>query len=195
MLGQVPRIAQAGSLQTASPAPVPLVRVTKLTFATCFINLAVPSTAARVATSTRFFQRSGTTAAGAVSAGALDSVFGFAAQIVLLGGFLLLGLGTLGFNGESSVEIDPNMVRTVVLVIVVLLVLAVVAVVAVTPVRRRVVLVAGQLKDALAVLHSPSAVVRLLACNLAAELLFALTIWTVLRAFGQEVDLVDDHHQ
>ena len=84
------------SLQTASPAPVPLARVTKLVFATCFINLAVPSTAARVATSIRFFQRSGTTAAGAVSAGALDSVFGFVAQITLLVGFLLLGLGTLG---------------------------------------------------------------------------------------------------
>ena len=40
-------------------------------------------------------------------------------------------------------------------------------------------------------LHSPGTVVRLLAWNLAAELLFSLTIWTVLRAFGQEVDLVD----
>lgn len=32
---------------------------------------------------------------------------------------------------------------------------------------------------------------RLLGYNLVAELLFSLTIWTVLRAFGQEVDLVD----
>ena len=32
---------------------------------------------------------------------------------------------------------------------------------------------------------------RLLAFNLAAELLFSLTIWTVLRAFGQQVDLAD----
>lgn len=29
VLGQIPRVAQAGSLQTASPAPVPLLRVTK----------------------------------------------------------------------------------------------------------------------------------------------------------------------
>ena len=184
-------LAQAGSLQAASPAPVPLFRVAKLVFATCFINLAVPSTAARVATSIRFFQRSGTTAAGAVSAGAVDSIFGFAAQIVLLGGFLLLGLGTLGFNGESSVELDPDTVRTVVVIVVALLVLAVVAVVAVAPMRRRVVHVAGQLKEALAILHSPSAVVRSMACNLAAELLCSLTIWTVLRALGQHVDLVD----
>ena len=32
---------------------------------------------------------------------------------------------------------------------------------------------------------------RLLGFNLAAELLFSLTIWTVLQAFGQQVDLVD----
>jgi uncharacterized protein (TIRG00374 family) len=72
-----------------------------------------------------------------------------------------------------------------------LVVVALVAVVAVSSLRRRVATIVGQLKDALAVLHSPRAVVRLLAYNLAAELLFSLTIWTVLRAFGQEVDLVD----
>ena len=32
---------------------------------------------------------------------------------------------------------------------------------------------------------------RLVTYNLAAEVLFSLAIWTVLRAFGQEVDLVD----
>ena len=102
VLGQTPRVAQAGSLRTASPADVPLFRVTKLMFSICFINIAVPSTAARAATSIRFFQRSGATPAGAVSAGALDSVFGFLAQITLLLTFLVLGLGTLGFGGESS---------------------------------------------------------------------------------------------
>ena len=102
VLGQTPRVAQAGSLRTASPADVPRFRVTKLMFSICFINIAVPSTAARAATSIRFFQRSGATPAGAVSAGALDSVFGFLAQITLLLTFLVLGLGTLGFGGESS---------------------------------------------------------------------------------------------
>ena len=191
VLGQVPRVAQAGSLRTASPAPVPLARVTKLVFATTFINLAVPSTAARVATSIRFFQRSGTTAAGAVSAGALDSVSGFVAQISLLVGFLLLGLGTLGAGGESSFEITPAEAENIVVIIAALVVIAIVTVVAVAPLRRWVLRVAGQLKEALALLHSPATVVRLLAFNLAAELLFSLTIWTVLRAFDQQVDLAD----
>ena len=160
-------------------------------FSICFINIAVPSTAARAATSIRFFQRSGATPAGAVSAGALDSVFGFLAQITLLLTFLVLGLGTLGFGGESSLDVDEATVEKVVAILVGLGVVAVVAYFTVARLRRWVAKTVGQLKDALAVLHSPGAVVRLLGYNLVAELLFSLTIWTVLRAFGQEVDLVD----
>ena len=191
VLGQTPRVAAAGSLQTASPADVPLLRVTKLMFAICFINIAVPSTAARAATSIRFFQRSGATPAGAVSAGALDSVFGFLAQITLLLTFLVLGLGTLGFGGESSLDVDEATVQKVVAILVGLVIVAVIAYFAVGRLRSLVSKTAGQLKEALSVLRSPDAVVRLLGYNLVAELLFSLTIWTVLRAFGQEVDYVD----
>ncbi len=192
VLGQTPRVAQAASLQTASPAAVPLVRVTKLVLATSFINLAVPSTAARVATSIRFFQRSGATPAGAVSAGALDSVSGFIAQITLIFTFLLLGLGTLEFGGgQSSVDVDEAAVQAVVVILIAVVVVAIIAFLTVAPLRNRVRSVVDQLREALAVLHSPAAVVRLLGFNLAAELLFSLTIWTVLQAFGQQVDFVD----
>jgi len=49
----------------------------------------------------------------------------------------------------------------------------------------------AKVKESLALLHSPAAVVRLFGYNVLAEVLFSLTIWTVLRAFGQQVDLVD----
>ena len=192
VLGQMPRVAQAGSLRTASPAEVPLGRVTKLVFTTCFINLAVPSTAARAATSIRFFQRSGATPAGAVSAGALDSVFGFLAQITLLLGFLLLGLGTLGFGGGSALDVDPATVETVVTILVGLLVVG-------DRGRRRgrpPSTLAGEDRRAAqgrprraALARQPSSGCWASTC--VAELLFSLTIWTVLRAFGQEVDYVD----
>ena len=135
VIGQVPRVAQAASLRTASPAAVPLSRVTKLTFATCFINLAVPSSAARVAMSIRFFQRSGSTPTSAVSAGAVDSLFGFVAQISLLIGLLLLGLGTLEFGGESALDVDPDTVQNVVTTILVVLVVAIIALVVVPKLR------------------------------------------------------------
>jgi len=191
LLGQVPRVAQAASLQTASPAPVPLGRVTRLQFATCFVNLAMPSTAARAAMSIRFFQRSGATPAGAVSAGALDSVFGFLAQITLLGGALLFGLGTLGFGGVPSSTSDRSGLWTLVAAMVALLAVAGIVVMSVPSLRRRVLPVLGQLREALGVLRSPGSVVRLLAFNLTAELVFSLTIWTVLRAFGQDIALPD----
>jgi uncharacterized protein (TIRG00374 family) len=190
LFGQVPRVAQAASLQTASPTPVPLGRVTRLQFATSFINLAVPSTAARVATSIRFFQRSGATPAGAVSAGALDSVAGFMAQITLLGGLLLAGFGTLGWTGlpESTDRVD--LVR-VLLILAGIVAVLVVVVVAVPALRTRAKHIGGQLRESLTTLRSPTAVVRLLAWNLAAELLFSITIWIVLQAFGQDVSFAD----
>ena len=192
VLGQTPprgagRVAADGITGGRAPDPGHEGRCSRV----CFINIAVPSTAARAATSIRFFQRSGATPAGAVSAGALDSVFGFIAQITLLLTFLLLGLGTLGFGGESSLEVDEATLQTVVAIVVGLVIAAIVAVVVVAPLRRWLAKIVGQLKDALAVLHSPGAVVRLLGYNLIAELLFSLTIWTVLRAFGQDVDYVD----
>jgi uncharacterized membrane protein YbhN (UPF0104 family) len=191
LLGQVPRVAQAASLQTASPAPVPLERVTRLQFATCFVNLVMPSTAARVATSIRFFQRSGATSAAAVSAGALDSVFGFIAQILLLVGSLLLGLGTLGFDGLDVRSTDRSGLWTLVLVLAALLAVAAVVVALVPRLRVAVLGFLGQLREALLVLRSPVAVVGLIGWNLAAELLFSLTIWVVLQAFGQDVGFAD----
>ena len=81
--------------------------------------------------------------------------------------------------------------QKVVAILVGLVIVAVIAYFAVGRLRSLVSKTAGQLKEALSVLRSPDAVVRLLGYNLVAELLFSLTIWTVLRAFGQEVDYVD----
>jgi uncharacterized protein (TIRG00374 family) len=190
LFGQVPRVAGAASLQTASPTPVPLGRVTRLQFATSFINLAVPSTAARVATSIRFFQRSGATPAGAVSAGALDSVAGFLAQITLLGTLLLAGFGTLGWTGLPEGTDRSDLVR--VLLILLAIVAVLVGVVALVPaLRTRARHIGGQLKESLTTLRSPAAVVRLLLFNVLAELLFSTTIWIVLQAFGQDVSFAD----
>ena len=57
--------------------------MTALQFAICYVNLAIPSTAARVAVNIRFFQRFGVDPTTAVSAGVIDGVSGFVVQIVL----------------------------------------------------------------------------------------------------------------
>ena len=54
-----------------------------LQFATCYVNLAVPTSAGRVAITTRFFQRFGVPPAAALSAGMIDSGSDFVVQAVL----------------------------------------------------------------------------------------------------------------
>ena len=72
-----------GSIAT----PLPFGPLLALQFAICYVNLAIPSTAARVAMNVRFFQRFGVKPTEAMAAGVIDSVSGFIVQIAL---FLLL---------------------------------------------------------------------------------------------------------
>ena len=87
VLAQLPRIPSAVSTMGAINRPLPLGPLTTKEFAICYVNLAIPSSAARVAINIRFFQRFGVDATTAVSAGVIDSVSGFVVQIFL---FLVL---------------------------------------------------------------------------------------------------------
>ena len=69
VLAQLPRIPSAVSTMGSINRPLPLGPLTALQFAICYVNLAIPSTAARVAVNIRFFQRFGVDPATAVSAG------------------------------------------------------------------------------------------------------------------------------
>ena len=72
VLAQIPRIPSAVSTMGAINRPLPLGPLTTLQFAICYVNLAIPSTAARVAVNIRFFQRFGVDPPTAVTAGAID---------------------------------------------------------------------------------------------------------------------------
>ena len=87
ILAQIPRAPSAVSTKGSIDTPLPFGPLFALQFAICYINLAIPSTAARVAVNVRFFQRFGVKPTEAMAAGVIDSVSGFIVQIVL---FLLL---------------------------------------------------------------------------------------------------------
>src|SRR5262249_58136048 len=57
--------------------------------ATSYMNLALPSSAGRLAVNIRFFQRQGITPAAAVTAGAIDSFASTVVQAVLLSPLLI----------------------------------------------------------------------------------------------------------
>ena len=87
VLAQLPRFPSALSTMGSINRPLPLGPLATKEFAICYVNLAIPSSAARVAINIRFLQRFGVDATTAVSAGVIDSVSGFVVQIFL---FLVL---------------------------------------------------------------------------------------------------------
>lgn len=189
IIGQTPRFAGALSVSQASPIPVPLGRLTLLEFAITFVNLAVPSTAARVAVNIRFFQRNGLDKTMAVAVGGLDSIAGFVAQVGLIIVIVGFGLGSLNLDiSPSAPDFDWNLILILVLVLVVG-----VAIVALTPKFRDpiVSVVRTTWGKVGPLLSSPRRLILVIAANVLRELLFSLCSYTVLRAFGQDVGFAD----
>jgi glycosyltransferase 2 family protein len=188
VMGQTPRVTQSFSVMAVSPTPLPLGRVTGLQFATTFVNLAMPSTAGRVAVNIRFFQCAGASPGTAVAVGALDGLAGFVVQVGLMASILLLGLGSLDIDLSNATTSDSGLGKLLIILAIVA-VLAGVLLVVVRPLRERVL---SALRDIWATAHSlrsPRSVLQLLLANLVTELLFALTMWTVLHAYNQSVSL------
>src|SRR5262249_31848921 len=84
LIAQTPRLAQAVSTLGSVPARLPFGPVYAMQLATSFMNLALPSAAARMALSVRFFQRQGIPPATAVTSGLIDSLVGNVMPAVLL---------------------------------------------------------------------------------------------------------------
>ncbi len=84
LIAQLARVSQAVSTLGASPVPLPLGPVYALQLAVSYVNIAIPTSAARIAVNIRFFQRHGVAPAPALTAGALDGFAGFVVQAILL---------------------------------------------------------------------------------------------------------------
>jgi glycosyltransferase 2 family protein len=189
-LAQTPRLTQSMSTLGSSPVPLPLGPTYALQLATSYINLAVPSTAARVAVNVRYFQRHGVPAATAMAAGALDGFSGFLTQASLLLGLLLLTPMSLDLELSADVASTAWRVLSIAAVVAVVALVALVAV----PRWRRAALgfvrrFGGEALDALRGLHSPRRLALLFGGNLATEVLFAASLGLFVEALGASVGL------
>jgi uncharacterized membrane protein YbhN (UPF0104 family) len=184
------RFMGAVALNGISPTRVPLGRLTVLQFAQTFVSLAMPSTAGRVAINIRFFQRNGVEPTTAVAMGATDGFSGFLCQLGLMGSILLFGLGSLDL--QLSADFDVSKIRSLVIWLAVLLVIGI-GVIALVPVLRNWVIDKFQKVRWFLVpfLKSPRRLATAFGANCAAELVGALTLFTVLTAFGQSVNYLD----
>jgi uncharacterized membrane protein YbhN (UPF0104 family) len=186
LLGQLPRVANAFSTMGSSTEDLPLGPTTALQFATCYVNLAVPSSAGRIAITTRFFQRFGIPPATALSAGLIDSLSEFVVQIAL---FLLVFAFSDVDLGLSVSSHQLSGLATTALIIIAALLLAVGIAFVVPSLRAKVLASLGQARQALHVLRSPHKVVQLYGGNLVSQILFAITLGACVRAFGYYVPL------
>ena len=192
-LGQTPRFSQAESTRGACPRPVAYGPLVLLQFSISFINLVLPSTAARVAVNIRFFQRQGIPPASAVSIGVIDSVGGFAVQLLILATVLLFGWGDVDLHMPEDSTIGHGNILTVLVAAVGVVVLAVLVGLAFPSVRRRirekVTPWIHEVRETVGSMRSPTKVLQVLGGNLGAEILFALTLALVLNAFHSPVPL------
>jgi uncharacterized protein (TIRG00374 family) len=192
-LGQTPRFSQAESTRGACPRPVAYGPLVLLQFSISFINLVLPSTAARVAVNIRFFQRQGIPPASAVSIGVIDSLGGFAVQLMILASVLVFGWGNVELHMPADSTIGHGNILTVLLAIAGVVVVAALIALAFPSVRRRIAEKIRpwihEVRETVGSLRSPTKVAQVLGGNLGAEILFALTLALVLSAFHSPVPL------
>jgi uncharacterized membrane protein YbhN (UPF0104 family) len=186
VLAQIPRIPAAISTMGSVSQPLPLGPLTALQFAICYVNLAIPSTAARVAINVRFFQRFGIRPTTAMTAGVIDSVSGFVVQIAIFVALFFASDIDLQLSTSTS---ELSGAATIALIVIAVIVVAAVVVVAVAPLRRRVVAWAREAASAFRVLRTPRKLVQLFGGNLLSQVLFAVAFSACVSAFHVELPL------
>jgi uncharacterized membrane protein YbhN (UPF0104 family) len=191
LVAQLPRVSQSFSTLGSVPAPLPFGPVYALQLATSYMNLALPSSLARLAVNIRFFQRQGLSATIAVTSGVIDSFTSTVLQAVLL--VLLL------IFSESTVALDlpapSGDTRRLAAIILLLLIASVLTLVVVSRVRRAIVDRVRQwwpeVREAIAGLRASNKLALLIGGNLATEILFAVALGLFAHALGYSLSLAE----
>jgi uncharacterized protein (TIRG00374 family) len=186
VIGQLPRVANAVSTMGSTTETLPLGPTVLMRFADTYVNVAVPSSAGRIALTTRFFQRFGVPPAAALSSGMIDSFSEFTVQLAL---FLLVFFFSDVNLGLSLKESQLSGIATTALIALGVLVVAVAVAWFVRPLREKVLAGLQQARGALGVLRSPTKLLELFGGNVASQLLFATTLGICARAFGVHLPL------
>jgi uncharacterized membrane protein YbhN (UPF0104 family) len=160
-----------------------------LQLAVSYINIAIPTAAARVAVNVRFFQRHGVAPGAAIAAGAIDGFGGFVVQAILLVTMLLFTPASLDVDVGSAASGAERL-----LVLVVVIAVGALLVVAVVPRLRRWVVgwlrrLVREAMTAVRGLGSLRRLTMLMGGNLATEVLFALALATFASALGFPIGL------
>jgi glycosyltransferase 2 family protein len=183
-------IAQAATVPTAigtlgsTTQVLPLGPLVTLQFAIAYINLAIPSTAARVAVNMRFLNKFGLTTTAAASAGVIETGAGLLVELGLMISTVLLADLELQVIGDGG---DESQLSTVVLIVVV----AVLVVFLVPSARARISAVITDVRSAATVLRNPVKLLQLFGGNLLNRVALALALGACVMAFGYDVSVAE----
>jgi uncharacterized membrane protein YbhN (UPF0104 family) len=187
LMGQLARVAQAVSTIGATQHELPLGPTVAMQFALTFINVAVPSTAAKVAVEMRYYQKQGAPRTQALTAGMIDSFSGFLGQIIILIITLGFGAASLDFDfSQLSLDVDAGRVLALAFVV---LVIGAVSLFAIARLRHWVFDFVRQAVDAIRSLKSAKRVLLLFGGNMAGEVIFASTLGFAALAVGYHISL------
>jgi uncharacterized membrane protein YbhN (UPF0104 family)/tRNA A-37 threonylcarbamoyl transferase component Bud32 len=190
VVAQCARIFTAVGTTGATVHPLRLGPTVVLEFAITFVNLVIPSTAARIATKMRYFQKAGMTLPAATAMGAIDSLAGFGVQLTILASAFFFGVGGVDFTFDFNADSVERLVTLIAVVVAVLVVVLVGALIVVPRVRERAKRIFGQFREALAVVRSPERLLRLFGGNLTAEIVFASVLGLCLLAYGERAPIM-----
>jgi uncharacterized membrane protein YbhN (UPF0104 family) len=188
MVAPVAQVFGAFSTIGATLLPLRYGPVLQLQFAIQFIALAVPSSAARIAVSVRFFQRAGAPTATAVAIGAIDSVSGFLIQASILGVIALANLVSLDLTLNGS---DVTFSGKLLAIAAIVLLLLVVVALFIPRVRRTIAPHVSEARESIRVLREPVKLLQLFGGNFAAQVMLAVVLGLCLRAFGESATLAE----
>lgn len=195
IVAQLPRVTQAISTLGATPVQLPFGPVYGLQLAMSYMNLALPSSIARLAVSVRFFQRQGVAPAIAITSGAIDSFTNTIVQVVLLVLLLIFSSATVNLDlGEPS---SPD-VSHLLIVLIGLALLVVVGVLlsppgkrAIASTRKRIAVWWPQVRGTLSSLRGSHKLAELILGNIATEILFATALGMFARGLGYPLSIAD----
>jgi uncharacterized membrane protein YbhN (UPF0104 family) len=190
VVAQLPRLTQSVGTLGSVPIKLPFGPVYALQLATSYMNLALPSSLARMAVNIRFFQRQGMTPPAAIASGAIDTFASTVVQVVLI--ILLL------LFSESTITLDlsaPSGGTSILLWIVLGMAILTLVAVLVTPLRRAIASRVRRwwpdVRNSLLSLRGSHKLMLLFGGNLATEILFAAALGLCCRGLGYDISLAD----
>jgi uncharacterized membrane protein YbhN (UPF0104 family) len=187
IVAQLPRLTQAVAMLGSIAARLSFGPVYMKQLATCYLNLAMPSSVARMALSVRFFQCQGLPGVTAVSAGMIDSLANNVIQVLIIVVLLIFGESTVDLNLSAP----SGGSLTLLWLLVGLLVASVLVVVFVGRVRRpitsRVRTWWPEVRDSITALRASDKLWMLTLGNIATELLFSAALALFVHSVGYSI--------